>query len=127
MPKQTVLIVDDEPLIRMMLADALIDQGYDVFEAANVLEAVAVFGMRHIDFLVTDVDMPGSLNGFDLVRFVRNHDSRVGVVVVSGGPVPGDGVLQTGEAFIAKPYRLDSVVGNLIGKASEYRDSRLVI
>ena len=103
MPQQTVLVVDDEPLMRMMLADALVDEGYRVFEAANVLEAVAVFGMRHIDFLVTDVDMPGSLNGFDLVRFVRNHDSRVAVVVVSGGHMPGEGVLQTGEVFIAKP------------------------
>ena len=85
----------------MMLADALIDEGYHVFEAGNVLKAVAVFGTSHIDFLVTDVDMPGSLNGFDLVRFVRDHDSCVGVVVVSGGRDPGEGVLQTGEVFIA--------------------------
>lgn len=127
MPEQTVLVVDDEPLIRMMLADALIDEGYHVFEAANVLEAVAVFGTRHIDFLVTDVDMPGSLNGFDLVRFVRNHDRRVGVVVVSGGRFPDDGVLQIGEVFIAKPYRLDSVIENLVAKVPAYPDVRLAM
>lgn len=113
MPEQTVLVVDDEPLIRMTLADALLDEGYDVIEASNVLEAVAVFGTRHIDVLVTDVDMPGALNGFDLVRFVRIHRRHVVVVVTSGGSVPGEGVLQDDETFIAKPYRLESLIDRL--------------
>lgn len=113
MPKQTVLVVDDEPLIRMALADALMDEGYDVVEASNALEAVAVFGMRDIDILITDVDMPGALNGYDLVRFVRMHRKHVVVVVTSGGSLPGDGVLETHETFMAKPYRLESLIAGL--------------
>lgn len=109
----TVLVVDDEPLIRMSLADALMDEGYAVVEASNVLEAVAVFGMHDIDILITDVDMPGGLNGFDLVRFVRRSCRHVSVVVTSGGSVPGEGVLEGEETFMAKPYRLDTLIGSL--------------
>lgn len=119
----TVLVVEDEPLIRMTLADALLDEGHDVIEASSVLEAVAAFGMHHIDFLITDVDMPGGLNGFDLVRFVRHHDSGVGVIVTSGGNRPGDADLKPGETFIAKPYRMDVMVAhlNLRDRRSERR------
>ncbi|TWF48011.1 response regulator [Neorhizobium alkalisoli] len=127
MPAQTVLVVDDEPLIRMTLADALVDEGFDVLEASNVLEAVAVFGMRHIDFLVTDVDMPGALDGFDLVRFVRVHGRHVVVVVTSGGSVPGEGVHEPDETFIAKPYRLKGVIDKLKAAAMQRRDFGLAM
>lgn len=115
---RTVLVVDDEPLIRMSLADALMDEGYAVVEASNVLEAVEVFGMHDIDILITDVDMPGGLNGFDLVRFVRRSCRHVSVVVTSGGSVPGEGVLEGEETFMAKPYRLDTVIARLHGHRS---------
>lgn len=59
MYQRTVLIVEDEILIRMLLADTLLDEGHDVIEAGNVLEAVAILGQRKIDAVVTDVDMPG--------------------------------------------------------------------
>lgn len=110
MPERTVLVVDDEPLIRMALADALMDEGYDVVEASKVLEAIAVFAMRNIDILITDVDMPGALNGYDLVRFVHMHGKHVVVVVTSGGSLPGDGMLEADETFMAKPYRLESLI-----------------
>jgi DNA-binding response OmpR family regulator len=113
MPHLTVLVVEDEPLIRMALADALLDEGHDVIEASSVLEAVAAFGTHPVDFLITDVDMPGGLNGFDLVRFVRHHDNRVGVIVASGGRHPTDADLEPGETFIPKPYRLDEIVAHL--------------
>ncbi|WLS00236.1 response regulator [Shinella sumterensis] len=108
MPHLTVLVVEDEPLIRMALADALLDEGHDVIEASSVLEAVAAFGTHPVDFLITDVDIPGGLNGFDLVRFVRHHDNRVGVIVASGGRRPTDADLEPGETFIPKPYRTRS-------------------
>jgi DNA-binding response OmpR family regulator len=110
---RTVLFVDDDPIIRICLADALLDEGFEVVEASNVLEAVAVFGAHNVDCMVTDVDMPGDLDGFDLVRFVRSYNARTRIVVVSGGSVPRDGVLENGETFIAKPYRLNDVIATL--------------
>lgn len=113
MYSRTVLVVDDEPLIRISLADALKDEWYAVVEASSVLEAVAVLGTHDIDILITDVDMPGGLNGFDLVRFVRSSCRHESVVVTSGGSVPGEGVLEGEETFMAKPYRLDALIGSV--------------
>lgn len=113
MSERTVLVVDDEPIVRMVLADALEDEGFAVIEASNVLEAVAVLGKHHIDCLVTDVDMPGPLNGFDLVKFVRSFDACMVVVVTSGGRPPQDGELLVSEQFIPKPYQLEAVIESL--------------
>lgn len=112
MYQRTVLVVDDEPLIRMALADCLADEGYAVLEASNVLEAVAVLGRHRIDALITDVDMPGALNGFDLVRLVASYGARVAMIVTSGGhsaaEIEGERV-----CFLAKPYRMESILMEL--------------
>ena len=84
MYQRTVLVVDDEPLIRMTLADCLVDEGYTVLEASNVLEAVAVLGRHRIDALITDVDMPGSMNGLELAAAVRDRWPPVKIIATSG-------------------------------------------
>lgn len=115
MYQRTVLIVEDEILIRMMLADTLFDEGYDVIEAANVLEAVAVLGQRKIHAVVTDVDMPGGLSGLDLARMISATHMNVPVIIASGGhrlrreELPGHAV------FVPKPYGLD-VIATMVGK-----------
>ncbi len=110
--QRTILIVDDEPLIRMTLADFLADEGFAVLEASNVLEAVAVLGLHRIDALITDVDMPGALNGFDLVKLVQSYTAGVAVIVTSGGHTTAeiDGHRVT---FLAKPYRMDAILEEL--------------
>ncbi|MGJ7038888.1 MULTISPECIES: response regulator [Shinella] len=113
MSQRTVLVVDDEPMIRMVLADALEDEGYLVIEASNVLEAVAVLGNRHVDCLVTDIDMPGGLNGLDLVKFVRGFDAGMTVVVASGGRTPNDVNFPKSCQFVPKPYRLEAIIESL--------------
>lgn len=109
MYQRTVLIVEDEILIRMMLADTLLGEGYKVVEAGNVLEAVAVLGQRKVDAVVTDVDMPGGLSGLDLAKMISTTHMNVPVIVASGGhrlrseELPGDAV------FVPKPYGLDAI------------------
>lgn len=109
MYQRTVLIVEYEILIRMLLADTLLDEGYDVIEAGNVLEAVAILGQRKIDAVVTDVDMPGGLSGFDLARMISDTRMNVPVIIASGrhrlrqDELPGDAV------FVAKPYGMDAI------------------
>lgn len=55
MYQRTVLIVEDEPMIRMILADALEDEGYGVLEAETILEAAAVLGCNGVDAVITDI------------------------------------------------------------------------
>jgi CheY-like chemotaxis protein len=110
---RTVLVVEDEPLIRMTLADNLIDAGYKVVEAGNVLEAVgALSRYDEISAVVTDVDMPGMLNGLALVKLIRNGYSDIDIVVVSGRPDIADW-LPDGANFFAKPYRASDIAAYL--------------
>ncbi|MDP9840203.1 DNA-binding NtrC family response regulator [Neorhizobium huautlense] len=82
--RHTVLVVEDEALIRFAVADALEDAGYDVLEAASVLEAIGQLGLNEdIDLVVTDVDMPGALSGIDLARMISDCAPHIGVIVSS--------------------------------------------
>lgn len=112
MYQRTVLVVDDEPLIRMGLADCLADEGYAVLEAANVLEAVAVLGRHQIEALITDVDMPGALNGFDLARLVVSYEAGVAVIVTSGGHTAAE-IDEDRICFLAKPYKTEIILDEL--------------
>jgi CheY-like chemotaxis protein len=79
----TILVVDDEILIRLVIAEYLRDCGYQVIEAAHADEALLVLGQseRSIDVVFTDVEMPGSMDGFALARWVRANRPDVDVVL----------------------------------------------
>ena len=73
-----VLIVEDEILIRMLLCETLRLAGYVVIEAANAEEAVVVLhASLDPDILITDVKMPGAIDGFELAAYVRDRKSVV--------------------------------------------------
>jgi len=113
MYQRTVLIVEDEFLLRMVLADTLADEGYDVIEAGNVLEAVAVLGQRKIDAVVTDVDMPGGLNGLDLARMISSTHTNVPVIITSGRDGLSTDDLPRGTVFVPKPYGMDVITAKV--------------
>jgi len=119
---RTVLVVEDEPLIRMMLADALEDAGYRVLEAGSVLEAVGVISRSNIDALITDIDMPGGLSGLDLVRMMGSKSRTIPVIIASGGQSLGKAELPGKSLFFAKPYDVKKMIetlGTMIGGGSE--------
>ncbi|MDM9621998.1 response regulator [Rhizobium sp. AC44/96] len=108
----TVLIVEDEILIRLMLADVLTEEGYSVVEAGNVLEAVAALGRNPaFDAVITDIDMPGCLNGLDLAHMVRTVAPRTKVVVASGGHGPENCPVDC--HFLQKPYSVNLIISLL--------------
>ncbi|MDM9625391.1 response regulator [Rhizobium sp. S152] len=103
-PARIVLVVEDEPFIRLSLADILEDAGYAVIEAGSVLEAVGVLGLRSdIDAIFTDVDMPGGLDGIDLARMVASVSASIGIVVTSGRAIDPK-ALPERALFVPKPY-----------------------
>ncbi len=82
---RTILVVEDEVLIRLDVADFLRDNGFQVVEAANVAEAMAVLtSPMRISLVFTDVQMPGGMDGLDLARWMREHRPDVPVIVTSG-------------------------------------------
>jgi DNA-binding NtrC family response regulator len=102
----TVLVVEDEVLVRMVVADALREAGYHVLEAANAEEAMALLAsFSEIALVLTDIQMPGTMDGVGLARFIRSTHPALTVIVTSGAaPRPnGDAAIH----FVAKPYNLE--------------------
>ena len=115
MSRNSVLVCEDEPLIRLALAAALEDEGYVVHEAGSVLQAVAVLAKHEIDAVVTDVDMPGGLSGLDLVEMLTGLSRTRAIVVVSGRAI-SSATLPQGVDFVAKPYSLESIIELVEGR-----------
>ena len=98
-----VLVVDDDVLERMGASFMFSDAGYQVLEAGSADAALRFFETNaDIKLLFTDVSMPGAINGADLSRQVAERWPRVGIIMTSGRPCPGD--LPRKVRFHAKPY-----------------------
>ena len=101
----TILVVEDEPFIRMSAVATLEDAGFWVLEAQNNAEALEILS-RHpeVSILITDVRMPGSMDGLALVAQVQIDRPAVRSIIVSGNAT----ALEAGKAgalgFVAKPY-----------------------
>lgn len=115
-PPPAVLIVDDEPFIRMAAADTLADAGVTPFEAADAGEAMEVLtGHPEIALMVTDVNMPGE-DGVALARRVRTVRPDVGIILTSGRrhiPAPE---LPEGGDFLPKPYGARQLLAVIMGR-----------
>ncbi|NLS00812.1 response regulator [Rhizobium sp. P38BS-XIX] len=122
-----VLVAEDEALIRMMLCDALEEEGYRVFEASCVLEAVAILGKHAIDALITDIDMPGGLSGIDLAWLVERTCKNTAIIVVSGGDAHASEKLPARARFLPKPYNLEDITSILANTARRTDASTLGI
>jgi DNA-binding NtrC family response regulator len=114
----TLLVVEDEPLIRLGLVVALEDAGYAVVEAANADQAVRRMESRDdIRVLVTDVDMPGEMDGIALAHYVHRRWPPVRLIVISGKVGLKEIELPEGAAFFSKPYeegRLLATVARMV-------------
>jgi CheY-like chemotaxis protein len=98
------LVVEDEMLVRMVLVDILMDDGFEVIEAVTGDEALLALKRRpDIGLVVSDVEMPGAVNGFMLARRVAEERPDIRIIVVSGRAAPQAGDLPEGARFIAKP------------------------
>jgi CheY-like chemotaxis protein len=113
----TLLIVEDEVLIRMALSDYLQECGFKVLEAGNAAEAVEIIESRRsiIDLVLSDVSMPGEMDGFALARWIRANRPEIPVLLTSGDSKKASAakVLCEEEPFLAKPYDLQLVVAHI--------------
>ncbi|TCQ96345.1 response regulator [Neorhizobium sp. JUb45] len=109
----TVLVVEDEPLIRLTVIDALEDAGFHVIEAETADDALAVIENRHVHLLFTDVQMPGTLSGVDLAHAVAERFPDAGIIVSSGRLTPADLTLPASAEFFAKPYDFSIIIARL--------------
>jgi two-component system, response regulator PdtaR len=103
----TVLVVEDDFLVRLCAADALSEAGFTVLQAGSAPDAMRVLEDGPVDVVFTDINMPGAFDGAGLARRVRRRWPATAVVVTSGRGRPEEGL---GEArFLPKPYMPDSL------------------
>ncbi|VTZ49851.1 Response regulator receiver protein [Methylocella tundrae] len=120
------LVVEDEPLVRMLGVDVLESAGFVVIEACNADEALAVLARRSdISVVFTDVDMPGSLDGLDLAWRIHECWPGIGVVLTSGRYTIEPRLMPREDAFVPKPYAVSSLLAQIervVARASAERD-----
>lgn len=108
----TVLVVEDESMVRMPIAEYLRDLGYNVLEAGDANEAIAAMDAEEpVSLVFTDIRMPGKMDGYGLAEWFRSNYPQVPVLLTSGfsggrgqsaASIPGGG-------FIEKPYSQNQV------------------
>ncbi len=107
--KETVLVVDDEPTVRSVLAGLLSGLGYRCIVAANAVDAVLIIeaNLFTLDLLVTDIRMPGELDGVDLANMVRERQPDVAVLLITGYAAAATMKRAAGSGYrvLEKPFR----------------------
>jgi DNA-binding response OmpR family regulator len=116
----SVLVVEDEFLIRAAVAQELQQAGYRVFEAADCLEALNVLAAHDIAIIVTDLAMPGPLDGNDLIRITRAEYPGI-IVVAATGNIASVMV----EGHLRKPYHPAEAVVLVQNLLEHRRDSKV--
>jgi two-component system, response regulator PdtaR len=103
-PRHVVLIVEDEPLVRVTGADLLAEAGFEVLEAGNADDALRILeATPEVRVVFSDVEMPGSLDGLGLARRICQRWPRIGIVLTSGHRIRVETIPREGR-FLAKPY-----------------------
>lgn len=100
-----ILLVEDDILTRLVISDALQDSGFQVHEAANAMEAIEILRDDGFDLVLTDVRMPGAVDGLGLLEWVRRNRPRLPVIVTSAYTMNAETMLRPDrpERFIPKP------------------------
>ena len=107
----TILVVEDELLIRLHVADTLRDRGFKVIEVGDAPAALEVLQAKlPVDAVFTDVSLPGDMDGFALARWIRQHRPGLPVVLTSGEVTAEHAyAVSANEPFFAKPCDYDDI------------------
>lgn len=118
-----VLVVEDEPLLRLDIAETFLAAGFRTFEAASALEAIDVLQSHpEIHAVFTDIEMPGTMDGIELAHVIRERWPPTILVVSSGHSFPAAHALPLKATFLPKPYpegALSKVVQSIVGQLED--------
>jgi two-component system, response regulator PdtaR len=110
-----ILIVEDDPLLRMLAVEVVEEAGFVALEAGNADEAVSALESRtDISLFFTDIDMPGSMDGLKLAHAVRDRWPPIKILIVSGKvQVHSSELPPSNSCFVGKPYQTAAMVAEL--------------
>src|SRR5437762_321050 len=109
-----VLVVEDELLLRMRAVDMVEDAGFTSVEAVDADQALAILESRSdISLLLTDIQMPGSMDGLKLAHAVHRRWPTIKIILVSGKVTPSDAEKPADSRFFGKPLQADQMITEL--------------
>lgn len=106
-----ILLVEDEALIRILVAEELRDADYEVVEASSADEALELLGSSHsVDLVISDVRMPGTIDGLGLLEAVKAQSPDLPFIVTSGHVEASLAIGRGADQFLAKPFSMHVVL-----------------
>ena len=112
MNDKTILIVDDEDMIRELLSSALTHENYTCVTAADVDQALVILGEQHVDLVISDIMMPGK-SGVDLLRDLKGINQNIAVLMITGLSdmnTAMDCIHLGADDYISKPFSISRVI-----------------
>lgn len=121
-PAPVILIVEDDPLVRMLAGEFVKDAGFETLEVGDADQAIAILESHsEIAVLFTDIDMPGSMDGLELALVVSNRWPVIEILIASGHVRLRQSDLPPNGRFLGKPYRAEAMMAelhSLVGRAA---------
>lgn len=108
----SILIADDDPVIRRLFEKRLIDEGYGVQVAVDGVEAAGLLAHSHFDVVITDLVMPGDIGGIELLQIARDKDPLIEVIVItahSSIDTAVDAMKKGAVDYLEKPVNFDEL------------------
>lgn len=119
MAKKIILVVEDEPVLRMAAVDMIESANFEAIAAANADEAIAILKERtDIRIVFTDIDMRGGMDGIALAAFIRHRWPPIEIVMASGHIRPAMEQMPERSRFFSKPYKDSDVIAAFEALAS---------
>jgi DNA-binding NtrC family response regulator len=108
----TILVVDDEEVLRKVIHKILTKEGYDVHLASSGTEALEILSKKEIDLVITDVKMP-EMDGFDLLEQMKKNYPKLGIIVMTAfgdAYTVRDALMLGADEYITKPFKSYEIV-----------------
>lgn len=108
----SILLIDDEPGIRLLLHKGLAAQGYQLYEANDGPTGLAHFHSVQPDLIILDINMPG-MDGFTVLKEIRRYDTAVGIIICSAMSIEfmiNEAAHRGADSYLVKPIRLQTVL-----------------
>ena len=113
-PAPVILIVEDDPFLRMLTVEFVNEAGFDTVEACDADQAIAILESNSkITVLFTDINMPGRIDGLKLARVVNNRWPVIAILIASGHVLLQQADLPPNGHFLQKPYRAAAMIADL--------------
>jgi CheY-like chemotaxis protein len=109
-----VLVAEDQPLVRATVVDVLFEAHFEAVEVCSADEAFELLQMRDdVDALLTDIEMPGTMDGLALATLARRGWPHLAIIVMSGKPLPHGHMLPERCSFHSKPCDVPALLAQL--------------